>query len=75
MKEIVATILQLDRTGRNSLNGNPRYKVTLDNGDIYLTAPAASIAYVISNREFQDLPVRFRIESGQIAWATPEEEA
>lgn len=37
---------------KNSVNGNPRYRVTFNDGTKFLTAPDASIGYTIGNSEF-----------------------
>lgn len=55
--EIVATIIGLERL-RNSVNGNPRFRVTLDNGTIAITQSDAAINYGIANPEYRDVPLR-----------------
>ena len=72
-KFVTGTILNLAR-GRNSVNGNPSFWVTIDlpNGDVrkYRTMTDAMCAYGIHNSEFRNTPVTLEIEKSQIVHIT-----
>lgn len=46
----------------NSTNGNPRYAITLDNGNTYVTVGDGFIGYQIQNSEFVGPTVRLLIK-------------
>lgn len=61
-----ATIIALERL-RLSVNGNPRFRVTFDNGTVAQTETDASIGYSIENPEYRDVPLRvFTTKAGRI---------
>jgi hypothetical protein len=51
------TIVGIDRMP-SSRNGNPRYRLTFDDGTSAPLQPDSSIAYGINNREYRSGPVR-----------------
>lgn len=55
-KEIRTQIHSLQRLN-NSVNGNPRYRVTFTDGGTADTQSDASINYGIGNPEYRDVPV------------------
>jgi hypothetical protein len=50
-------ITHLERLN-NSINGNPAYRVTLDNGNSYRTQSDSSVSYEINNGTYRDATVR-----------------
>jgi hypothetical protein len=50
------TIAGLKRLA-SSVNGNPRYRVTLVGGAVLDTQSDASVGYAIGNPEYRDVPV------------------
>lgn len=50
------TITSLERL-RLSVNGNPRFRVTFDNGLTAQTQSDAGFAYAIENPEYRDVPL------------------
>jgi hypothetical protein len=64
-QKITATIIDLHRT-TNSGNGNPRYRVTLDNGRTYRTETDAAVNNMIDNSEYRDVPVRLTLRDARI---------
>lgn len=48
------TIKSLERR-RNSVNGNPHFKVGFTDGTSARTAPNSLVAFVIDNREYWDI--------------------
>jgi len=50
-------ITHLERLN-NSINGNPAYRVTLDNGNSYRTQSDSSVSYEINNGTYRDVTVR-----------------
>jgi hypothetical protein len=55
-----ATIISVERAN-NSKDGNPRYRVTLDDGTAMLTKADAALNHYIGNPEFRDGQVRVAI--------------
>lgn len=51
------TITELRRLS-NSINGNPRYLIKLDNGNEYITKSDGSIGYELQNYNFEGCTVR-----------------
>jgi hypothetical protein len=51
------TIVGIDRMS-SSRNGNPRYRLTFDDGTSAPLQPDSSIAYGINNPEYRSGPVR-----------------
>jgi len=58
----IAVLERLD----NSRSHNPRFRVHIQSGATFTTKPDAQVAYVIENSEYQDVPVRFTLEDGEI---------
>jgi hypothetical protein len=50
------TIVRIDHAG-TSVNGNPRYRLTLDGGAVMQTQSDAAINYGIQNPEYRNVPV------------------
>lgn len=54
-------ITKLERL-RNSINGNPRFLITLDNGNTYTTVADGFIGYQLQTSEFIGPTVRLLIK-------------
>jgi len=54
-------ILKLERL-KNSVNGNPRFSITLDNGNSYQTIADGFIGYQLQTSEFIGPTVRLLIK-------------
>lgn len=52
----VHTITALERL-QNSVNGNPAWKLTFEDGSFTRTQSDASISYSLPNPEFRDVPL------------------
>lgn len=50
------TIIALERL-RNTVNGNPRYRITFDNGLAAVSQSDAGFTYAITNPEYRDTPL------------------
>ena len=76
-KFATGTIRKLTR-GRNSVNGNPSFWVTMElpSGEVryYRTSTDAACAYGIENPEFRNTPVTLEIEKSQIVHVTVAED-
>jgi len=76
-KFVTGTILNLAR-GRNSVNGNPSFWVTLElpSGEVryYRTSTDAACAYGVENPEFRNTPVTLEIEKSKIVHITVAED-
>lgn len=71
----VGTVERVERM-RSSVNGNPRYRVHLTDGQSFPTAPDAMWAYGADNREWRESvvwfalePCRLKSDDWQIAYA------
>lgn len=51
---------------RNAADGNPRYRVMLQSGQVLHTAPGAAVAFVISNSEYLGAPVELTLRNDMI---------
>jgi hypothetical protein len=58
---VIGQIHSLERL-KNSVNGNPRYRILLTDGYVLTTAPDAMISYNIDNREFRDIDIKFTLD-------------
>ena len=57
MSDTLRNVRVVDTTRlNNSVNGNPRYIVTFDDGSEIITQSDAAISYGITNREYRDQP-------------------
>jgi len=65
--EIVTTIESLTRL-KNSVNGNPRYRLHFSNGDSATTQSDASISYGLQNSEYRNVPVRVMLTAAGRVW-------
>ena len=76
-KFVTGTILNLAR-GRNSVNGNPSFWVTMElpSGEVryYRTSTDAACAYGIENPEFRNTPVTLEMEKNAIVHITVAED-
>ena len=76
--KFVTGTIQWIKAGRNSVNGNPSFWVTIDlpNGDVrkYRTMTDAMCAYGIHNSEFRNTLVTLEIEKSQIVHITVAED-
>jgi hypothetical protein len=70
MTTIRGRIVNLKRL-RNSINGNPAWQITLENGLVFRTRKDSMIAYAIDTLEYREGDVEFTLQGGQIATATP----
>ena len=71
MNAFTATILTIERE-RSSRNGNPRWRVTFDNGTSMRTEVDGSVGYGIENRENRAGPVDVWIDRrGNITYLRP----
>lgn len=70
VKSFTARVTHLQRLS-NSVNGNPRYRVAFDNGQVYVTMSDASFCYGIDNSEMRgDVDVWLN-RSGKIEHMAP----
>ena len=67
-------ITHLERLN-NSVNGNPAFMVTFDDGTSHRTQSDASVSYEIQNPEFRGLVHVWLSKRGSIEYATPAERA
>lgn len=67
--DVIESIKRIDGSG----NGNPAYRVTFASGRTHRTQADASIAYGITNPEYQDVPVLVSLQNDQIVYAEPQE--
>ncbi|HEX2244449.1 MAG TPA: hypothetical protein VHK27_14605 [Gammaproteobacteria bacterium] len=58
-------IARLERI-RNTNSGNPQYIVHTTDGSQFRTKPDASVAYIIDNSDYENVPVQFRFDNGLI---------
>lgn len=52
----------------NSVNGNPAYRVHLDNGNVYRTKSDASVSYGINNGSYRGVTVRLLLTEAHRIW-------
>lgn len=52
----------------NSVNGNPNFRIHLDNGNVYRTSSDSSVVYEINNPEFQGPTVRLWLTEAHRIW-------
>lgn len=52
----------------NSVNGNPAYRVHLDNGNVYRTQSDSSVAYEINNGTYRGVTVRLLLTKAHRIW-------
>ena len=69
MKKIAR--ISLLKRANNSVDGNPRWRVYLNDGTMYHTKVDASVAFGLDNPEYKDCDVEVTIEQGQIVYVTP----
>jgi hypothetical protein len=60
-------ITHVERIGM-SVNGNPNYRVTLDNGNTYRTGSDSSVVYEIDNAVFRGVTVRLLLTEAHRIW-------
>lgn len=60
-------ITHLERLN-NSVNGNPAYRVHLDNGNVYRTQSDSSVAYEINNGSYRGVTVRLLLTKAHRIW-------
>ena len=60
-------ITHIERIGM-STNGNPNYRVHLDNGNVYRTSSDSSVVYEIDNAVFRGVTVRLLLTEAQRIW-------
>ena len=66
MKTVTGKVKHLEHL-RPSANGNPRYKITLDNGKTYQLQSDAALGYGIANSEYRTRNHTFVLsDSGKI---------
>lgn len=51
-----------------SVNGNPNYRVHLDNGNVYRTSSDSSVVYKIDSAVFRGVTVRLLLTEAQRIW-------
>jgi protein associated with RNAse G/E len=52
-----------------SVNGNPNYRIHLDNGNVYRTSSDSSVVYEIDNAVFRGVTVRLLLtETAHRIW-------
>lgn len=76
VKDFTATVTKLQRL-QNSINANPRFRVTFDTGAVHMTQSDASFCYAIENPEMKGPVDVWLVKSGKIehmAPAQPEKE-
>lgn len=47
----------------SSFTGNPQYRVTLDNGNSYQTAPNSMVAFDIESKEYRSVTVQLSLNN------------
>lgn len=81
MKAFTASITDVGRM-MNDVNGNPRYRVAFDNGQVLQTKPSAQINHLITNSEYRETPVDVYLDYGvtpgviidvKVSWSEVEE--
>lgn len=60
-------ITHIERIGM-SVNGNPNYRVHLDNGNVYRTSSDSSVVYEIDNAAFRGVTVRLLLTKANRIW-------
>lgn len=60
-------ITHIERIGM-SVNGNPNYRVHLDNGNVYRTSSDSSVVYEINNPVYKGVTVRLLLTEHQRIW-------
>lgn len=60
-------ITHIERIGM-SVNGNPNYRVHLDNGNVYRTSSDSSVVYEIDNAVFRGVTVRLLLTKANRIW-------
>jgi hypothetical protein len=64
------TITHLERL-HNSVNGNPRFRITFDDGSTHLLSSDASLGYCITNTEYRGALNVWLTKAGRVSYATP----
>ena len=52
----------------NSVNGNPNFRVHLDNGNVYRTSSDSSVVYEINNPVYRGVTVRLLLTEAHRIW-------
>ncbi len=60
-------ITHLERLN-NSSNGNPAWRVHLDNGNVYRTKSDSSVSYEINNDTYRGVTVRLLLTEAHRIW-------
>lgn len=60
-------ITHIERIGM-SVNGNPNFRVHLDNGNVYRTSSDSSVVYEINNPVYKGVTVRLLLTEAQRIW-------
>lgn len=60
-------IVSIERI-KNSIYGNPNFRVTLDNGNSYRTSSDSSVVYEIENPCFRNVTVRLLLTAAHRIW-------
>jgi len=60
-------ITHLERLN-NSVNGNPAWRVHLDNGNVYRTQSDSSVSYEIDNGTYRGVTVRLLLTKAHRIW-------
>lgn len=68
-----ATVTRLERK-RNSVNGNPRYRVGFDNGASHVTMSDGGFCYGITNPEMRGQVDVWLTKAGTISMMAPHKE-
>lgn len=60
-------ITHIERIGM-SVNGNPNFRIHLDNGNVYRTSSDSSVVYEINNPVYKGITVRLLLTEAQRIW-------
>lgn len=60
-------ITHIERIGM-SVNGNPNFRIHLDNGNVYRTSSDSSVVYEINNPVYKGVTVRLLLTEAQRIW-------
>lgn len=72
-KVMTGLVIESLERRNNSVNGNPRWRVTFTSGLVADTMSDAMVSYELNNPEFRDTPLEVSFtRAGNIAYAKPE---